>query len=87
MQTVSASEVTASKASALGVIPFTLSDEVLHKFDEFKQGSCNWIEMTIEAEVIQLVSAKEVSSEGSLSQYLNRDNARYPSCLCLLTPF
>jgi hypothetical protein len=61
----------------MGVLPFSLSPEVMQKFDDFKQGTCNWIDMTIESEVIQLIGSKMVDSTTSLSQYVTGDNARY----------
>ncbi len=54
-----------------------MSDEVLEKFDDFKQGTCNWIEMTIESEVIKLVTATQVDLGSSLTELVNRHNARY----------
>lgn len=70
------SEVGSSKASALGVIPFQTSEEVLAKFNEFKEGSVNWIDMTVESEVIQLIGAKSIGSNDALSSHVRTDIAR-----------
>jgi S-adenosylmethionine synthetase len=39
-----------TKSSALSM-PFSLSYEVLEKLEEFKTGTCNWVEMTVVSEV------------------------------------
>ncbi len=69
--------MTATKASALGVIPFAMRSEVLEKFEDFKQEECNWIEMAIESEAISLVGAKLIDTECSMMEHVNVDNARY----------
>lgn len=70
------SESTSSKAAALGVIPFQTSEEVLEKFNEFKEGSTNWIDMTVESEVIQLVGAKSITDDHALAAHVRSDIAR-----------
>jgi hypothetical protein len=64
------------KATALGVIPFQLSSEVIAKLTEFKNGECNWIEVTIESEVVQLICSKTVDSAEDLRSHIDSESAR-----------
>jgi hypothetical protein len=71
-------ESSSSKASALTVLPFELSPEVLEQMQRFKEGSsdCNWVELTITKEVITLVGYRAVSAQEALQQYIDSESAR-----------
>ena len=76
MQQLSKVESSASKGTAMTVLPFALSDEVLEQLEAFKQGSCNWVESTVENEVIKLIGYRTVSAEDSLQPFIDTENAR-----------
>eukprot|EP01040_Poterioochromonas_malhamensis_P000587 gene587-627_t len=65
------------KATALGVIPFALSEEVTEKLNDFKAGTYNWIDVTVANEVVQLLSAKTVNEEEEVKQHMNPDVASF----------
>lgn len=72
------------KSTALGVMPFEMSTEVMEKLDQFKEASgneesdgCNWVEMTVESETVQLKQARFVSVGDSLQDYIPNDSASF----------
>ena len=65
-----------TKATALGVIPFQISKEVNEKFEEFEAYQCNWLELTIVAETIELVTSRVVDHKGSFQPYISEEIAR-----------
>lgn len=76
MQQQVQAESTNSKSSALSVLPFELSAEVIQQLELFKQGACNWVEMTITNEVINLVGFRTVSADDSLQSFIDTETAR-----------
>eukprot|EP01031_Cornospumella_fuschlensis_P028284 gene28284-34152_t len=71
---LASSESTLTKATALGIIPFALSEDVQQQLAAFKAGDVNWLEMNVANEVVQLINARTVGEEGGYAQYL--DNSR-----------
>ncbi|RYH02965.1 hypothetical protein EON65_47435 [archaeon] len=71
---LASSESTSTKATALGIIPFALSEEVQSQLAAFKAAKVNWLEMNVTNEVVQLINARTVGEEGGYAQYL--DNSR-----------
>lgn len=65
------------KSTALGVIPFDVSPEVSAQFTQFQEGNCNWIDLTVVNEVVQLLSAKNVGAGDELKPLINSEVARY----------
>ncbi len=70
-------EVGASKASALGVIPFAVHEAVHAAWNDFVQGSINWMSMTLEGETVQLDTTKVVTADQDLGSFARRDIASY----------
>jgi hypothetical protein len=66
-----------NKATALSVIPFEVNSEVHEQFAAYKEGSCNWIDLAVNNEVVELLSAKTVSATEELRPHVNPDIARY----------
>lgn len=54
-----------------------MSAEVTAQLESFKNGECNWVEMTIVNEVINLVGFRTVSASDSLQPFIDSENARY----------
>eukprot|EP01039_Chlorochromonas_danica_P004912 gene4912-5388_t len=71
------SESNQVKSTALGVIPFAISDEVAEQFAAFKEGSVNWIEVTINNEVIELLHSRSLPSDGGFNQYVDDETASF----------
>lgn len=65
------------KATALGVIPFALSEEVTEKLNDFKAGTYNWIDVTVTNEIVQLLSAKTLNEQDEVKPHINPEIARY----------
>ena len=70
-------ESTKSKSTAMGVLPFTLSAEVKSEFQSFLSCSCNWLELSVVSEVINLVSSKALDKADNLAAHITADSARY----------
>lgn len=70
-------ENTVSKSSALSVLPFAMTSEVTEQLNAFKEGTCNWVEMTISNEIISLVGFRSVTADDSLQSFIDTENARY----------
>ncbi len=60
----------------MGVLPFQLTAEVSEKLSDFKVGRCNWLELTVESETVQLVSGGTIASEDGLQQLISQEKAR-----------
>lgn len=69
-------ESATSKSSALSVLPFELTAEVTQQLESFKDGTCNWVEMTITNEVINLVGFRSVTADDSLQSFIDTETAR-----------
>jgi hypothetical protein len=65
------------KSSALSVLPFAMNADVSTELQNFKQGACNWVEMTVANEVVNLVGVRMVSVGESLQPFIDPENARY----------
>lgn len=87
LQQQSRAESSASKSSALGVIPFELSAEVIEQLECFKNGSCSWVEMTVVNEVINLLGFRTVKADDNFQSYIDNETARYSVymyiCICI----
>lgn len=64
------------KSSALSVLPFAMNADVRTELENFKQGACNWVEMTVANEVVNLVGVRTVSAGESLQPFIDTENAR-----------
>ena len=77
-------ESAATKSTALGVMPFEMSAEVTEKLADLSRSTgaaeegdpCNWVEMTVVSEKIELVAARLVCAGDSLQDFISTDKAR-----------
>jgi twinfilin len=76
-RTLSQAESNASKSTALGVIPFQLSSGALEALTEFQNGNKNWIEMTIDGEIVALVRAESVTESTNLRSVVSNEIATF----------
>lgn len=76
-KTLVAAETNASKSTALGVIPFELSPEVTDALTAFSDGQCNWVEMNLVGEKVNLITTKSVKDGESLQQFLSADQSSF----------
>lgn len=65
-----------AKSTAMGVLPFTLGPSVQDEFQRFVSGDINWIELSLDNEVIHLQAAKVVDISDNLQAHVNADSAR-----------
>ena len=66
-----------TKATAMGVVPFTLSPDVSKSFREFITGDkINWIEMSVINEVVHLEKSKLLDIKDQLNEHINPNHAR-----------
>jgi hypothetical protein len=59
-----------------GVIPFGLGEGVVEAFKSFIDGSFNWVEFSVSAEVIRLEQSKTVTISDNMQALVNADDAR-----------
>ncbi|KAJ1396961.1 hypothetical protein B484DRAFT_458792 [Ochromonadaceae sp. CCMP2298] len=74
-----------TKSNALGVMPFNLSEEVLGQLEAFVAGDCNWVEMTVVQEVVELVCFRTVRGE-LLQPYIDTETAAFIALRLPVTP-
>lgn len=74
-RTLNQGESTKSKASAMGVLPFEFTPESHEQIENFKNGKCNWLELTLVTETVKLLSAKMLTDLTELSSHVNPDVA------------
>jgi hypothetical protein len=65
-----------TKSTAMGVVPFSLGEGVSAAFKNFIAGKCNWLEMSVQSEVIRLETSKSVNITDNLEALVNADAAR-----------
>ncbi|CAN0026607.1 unnamed protein product [Ascophyllum nodosum] len=67
------------KSAAMGVMPFTIHDEVRNKLRAFGEGvdGVNWVEMRMDGEQVAIVEAKNVPETASLETLVNQDEPRF----------
>lgn len=65
-----------SRSTAMGVMPFAVAPAAIDKFAQYRDGSCNWLEMTVESEMVQLVAAGNIAAGDSLQKLISQDQAR-----------
>lgn len=65
-----------SKASAMGVINFEMTSEVVEKLNEFKSEKVNWLAMTVTNETVTLLAAKTVSGSEKFQPLVSEEVAR-----------
>jgi twinfilin len=71
-------ESNTTKASAMGALPFSLSDDVVASLSRLGAGEVNWVEMYLgQGETVQLAGAKGVDTSVPLSRYVSSTDARY----------
>ena len=54
-----------------------MTAEATAQLEAFQRGECNWVEMTIVDEVINLVGFRTVSASDSLQSFIDTESARY----------
>jgi len=74
---MTANESVKIKSSAMGVLPFEMTEQVIEKLNEFKTETCNWVEMTLESETVSLLSAKNVSTSSKFQQHVSEEQASF----------
>lgn len=66
-----------SKASAMGVINFEMTAEVVEKLAEFKAEKVNWVAMTVTNETVTLLAAKTVSGSDKFQPLVSEEVASF----------
>ena len=74
-RTLNQGESTKSKASAMGVLPFEFSPESQEQIENFKNGKCNWLELTLVTETVKFLSAEMLTDFTELANHVNPDLA------------
>ena len=59
------------------MLPFAVTAEVTSQLNSFKAGECNWVELTVVDEVVNLVGYRTVSSTEPLQSFIDPEAARY----------
>lgn len=67
------------KSTAMGVLPFSMSAEVPGSFQQFLSGESNWVDISLQSEVIHVESTAVVESRGPFQVLINENDARYYS--------
>lgn len=70
------SESHATKATAMGALPFELSSHVISALTQLQQGEVNWVEMYLNGEAVELGVAKTVEVKEPLQSHVNDTDAR-----------
>ena len=76
-------ESSVQKSSAMNVLPFTLTPELLAALAAIKkqQDACNWVEMTADGDAIKLIASKTVAhalgAGSSLQPHVSEAEARF----------
>jgi twinfilin-like protein len=70
-------ESSATKSTAMGVVPFTLGAGVADAFRSFVNKSVNWLEISVKDEVIMLHGSKSVTMNDNLTSYVSNNDARF----------
>lgn len=70
-------ESTAVKSTAMGVLPFDLSPETISALESFKNGSCNWVELSVASERVNVTATRTVTAGDSVQQYVSDTEARF----------
>lgn len=70
-------ESNTSKSSAMNVLPFELAPEVVEQIDEFKNNNCNWVDVTLDGEVVKLVFSRTVKEFDSYKALVSKESAWY----------
>jgi hypothetical protein len=60
----------------MSVLPFAMSADATTQLDSFKHGQCNWVEMIVVDEVINLQGYRTVSAADSLQPFIDTETAR-----------
>ena len=76
-QTLNQVESVKSKSSAMGVIPFHFADDAKEQLVNFKDSNCNWLEMTVVTDTINLVSFQNISDFDHFAHLIHPEKARY----------
>lgn len=58
------------------MLPFQLSAEVTEKMKDFQSQDCNWVEMTVSNEVINLLGYRTVQTTDNFQSYIDNETAR-----------
>lgn len=76
-------ESSTNKSTALGVIPFDLSQPLLEKLlqlsslaDLNDESQSNWVEMTMVGETLDLLNARYVCAGDSMQEFISSEQAR-----------
>jgi len=72
-------ESTATKSTAMNVLPFNVDPELKARLVDFKAGGINWITMTVSDETVRLVDAKIVGelASGSLQSHVSSTESQF----------
>lgn len=70
------SESHATKATAMGALPFELSSSVITALSQLQNGEVNWVEMYLNQETVELGMAKTVDVKEPLQSHVNESDGR-----------
>lgn len=75
-QSMAHGESNVTKSTAMNVLPFDMTSEARNGLMQFKDNQVNWVELTLESEVIHLVTAVTVEAGKTLQGMVSGDDAR-----------
>ena len=70
-------ESNVTSASAMGALPFNMSESVVSALSQFKDKDINWVDMYVENEEVQLSDAKKVDTTMSLTEHVSPTSGRF----------
>lgn len=70
-------ESNVTSSTAMGALPFNMSDAVIAALAQFKEQQINWVDMYVENEEVQLSDAKKVDTNMPLVEYVSANSGRF----------
>jgi hypothetical protein len=66
-----------AKSAALTMLPFEVAPAAARQFELFVSGDCNWLEVNVVNEKIEVLKSDNIGFDSSLASLINNDEPRY----------
>lgn len=70
-------ESNVTSSTAMGSLPFNMSEAVIAALARFKAQEINWVDMYVENEEVQLEDAKQVDTSAPLAEHVSASSGRF----------
>lgn len=70
-------ESNTTSSTAMGALPFNMSEAVISALAQFKAQEINWVDMYVENEEVQLSEAKKVDTSAPLMEHVSATSGRF----------